>query len=87
MGFKLGAVVGFGVGYYLGAKAGRPRYEQMRQFGENLRQTDAYESATGKVKDMASESVAVARARLGSSDADDVTMPGNPLPTEDISSN
>ncbi len=29
MGFKTGAVVGFAVGYYLGSKAGRERYEQI----------------------------------------------------------
>lgn len=28
--FRLGVVVGFGVGYYLGTKAGRERYEQLR---------------------------------------------------------
>ena len=28
--FRLGIVIGFGVGYYLGAKAGRERYEQLR---------------------------------------------------------
>lgn len=26
----MGIVIGFGVGYYLGAKAGRERYEQLR---------------------------------------------------------
>jgi phage-related minor tail protein len=31
MKFKTGAVVGFAVGYYLGAKAGRERYEQLRK--------------------------------------------------------
>ena len=29
MGFKSGLIVGLGVGYVLGAKAGRERYEQM----------------------------------------------------------
>lgn len=27
--FKTGAIVGFGIGYLRGAKAGRPRYEQI----------------------------------------------------------
>ena len=31
MKFKTGAVVGFAVGYYFGAKAGRERYEQLRK--------------------------------------------------------
>jgi len=30
MRFRLGLVVGFAVGYYLGARAGRERYEQLR---------------------------------------------------------
>jgi hypothetical protein len=29
--FRLGVILGFGAGYYLGAKAGRARYEQMRR--------------------------------------------------------
>jgi hypothetical protein len=28
--FRIGLVIGFGVGYYLGARAGRERYEQIR---------------------------------------------------------
>ena len=27
---RIGLVIGFGVGYYLGTKAGRERYEQLR---------------------------------------------------------
>ncbi len=30
--FRLGVIIGFGAGYYLGAKAGRERYEQLRSF-------------------------------------------------------
>lgn len=29
--FKTGALVGFGIGYMKGAKAGRPRYEQITE--------------------------------------------------------
>jgi hypothetical protein len=28
--FRVGVVIGFGAGYYLGTKAGRERYEQLR---------------------------------------------------------
>lgn len=31
MGFRTGLLVGFGVGYVLGSKAGRERYEQIRR--------------------------------------------------------
>ncbi len=30
--FRIGLIIGFGAGYYLGAKAGRERYEQLRSF-------------------------------------------------------
>jgi hypothetical protein len=30
MGFKTGMLVGFGIGYVLGTKAGRERYEEMK---------------------------------------------------------
>ena len=31
MKFRTGAIVGFAVGYYFGAKAGRDRYDQLRR--------------------------------------------------------
>jgi hypothetical protein len=31
MRFRTGAIAGFAVGYYLGARAGRERYEQLRR--------------------------------------------------------
>jgi hypothetical protein len=36
MKFRAGLVIGFGVGYYLGARAGRERYEQMRDMLNEL---------------------------------------------------
>jgi hypothetical protein len=55
MGFKMGAIVGLGVGYYLGAKAGRERYEQMNQWAEKAKSTDAYNAAAAKARDFADE--------------------------------
>ena len=37
MGMKIGIVLGFGVGYVLGARAGRERYEQIRANASKLR--------------------------------------------------
>ena len=48
MRFKVGMVVGFGVGYYLGARAGRERYIQINAMVRKARRSDAYESATDK---------------------------------------
>ena len=36
MKFRLGIVIGFAAGYYLGAKAGRERYEQLRRSLERV---------------------------------------------------
>ena len=37
MRFKSGVVIGFAVGYYFGAKAGRTRYLQMREWVEKAK--------------------------------------------------
>lgn len=50
MRMRLGLVVGFGAGYYLGAKAGRERYEQLNDLIAQVRRSDAYETATEKAK-------------------------------------
>ena len=43
-------MVGFGAGYYLGAKAGRERYEQLNRMVRKVRRSDAYDVATDKAK-------------------------------------
>ncbi len=59
MGFKMGLVVGAGLGYVLGARAGRERYEDLRRAWENFlgnpqvqqiveRGRDVVEDATNK---------------------------------------
>ena len=50
MRFRLGLAVGFGAGYYLGAKAGRERYEQMNRWINRAKESEAYETATEKAK-------------------------------------
>ena len=37
MGFKTGVIVGLAAGYYLGAKAGRERYEQINRWIDQVR--------------------------------------------------
>lgn len=53
MRFRLGLMVGFGAGYYLGAKAGRERYEQLNTMIGKVKRSDAYETATDKAKAVA----------------------------------
>lgn len=43
MRFRLGLAAGFAVGYVLGARAGRERFEQMREVGTRLLETSAGE--------------------------------------------
>lgn len=50
MRFRLGMMAGFATGYYLGAKAGRERYEQLNRMLRKIRRSDAYETATDKAK-------------------------------------
>ncbi len=49
MRFTTGLVVGLAVGYYLGTKAGRERYEQIEEWLDKVRGTDAYRDVTDRV--------------------------------------
>ena len=42
--------VGFGTGYYLGARAGRERYEQLNRMIRKAKRSEAFETATDKPK-------------------------------------
>ena len=50
MRFRLGLVIGFGAGYYLGAQAGRERYEEINRMIRKVKRTDAFETASDKTK-------------------------------------
>ncbi len=50
MRLRLGMAVGFSAGYYLGAKAGRERYEQLNRMIRKAKRSDAFETATDKAK-------------------------------------
>jgi len=52
MGFKIGVVVGLAAGYYLGAKAGRERYEQINAWIDQARNSDAMNGATGRAREV-----------------------------------
>jgi hypothetical protein len=43
-------MVGFGVGYYLGAKAGRERYVQLNAMVRKVKRSAVYEEATDKAR-------------------------------------
>ena len=50
---KTGFVVGFAAGYVLGARAGRQRYEQIRQWWNRFSRNPAVQQVAEKGKDMA----------------------------------
>ncbi|MEJ7584730.1 MAG: hypothetical protein WKF43_11755 [Acidimicrobiales bacterium] len=76
MSFKLGAIMGFGAGYYLGAKAGRERFEQLDRALTKVRESDAIDTATEKAK--AVIDLGVERARdLVPSRQDDASGPAD----------
>ncbi len=50
MKFRLGLILGFAAGYYLGAMAGRERYEQLNRMLRKIRGSDAFETAVDKTK-------------------------------------
>jgi hypothetical protein len=64
MRFRLGLVVGFGVGYYFGAKAGRTRYLQLREWINNAKESGVVETATEKAKAVVDLGVERARELL-----------------------
>jgi len=65
MRFRLGVMIGFGAGYYLGAKAGRERYEQINRWIDNARGSEAYGTATDKARAVIDLGVERARDLVG----------------------
>jgi hypothetical protein len=56
MGHKKAFIAGLGVGYVLGAKAGRQRYEEIMHWWHQFTGSPQVQRAAEKTKDMASES-------------------------------
>lgn len=52
MGLKTGLIVGFGVGYVLGAKAGRERYEEIRRAWQDFTGNPRLQEAVERGKDL-----------------------------------
>ncbi len=62
MRFRLGMVTGFAAGYYMGAKAGRQRYEQINRQLARLKRSEAFEQAVDQAKTVVEEGVEKARS-------------------------
>jgi len=64
MRYKATFAVGFGIGYTLGARAGRERYEQIRRTLQGLSESPAVQSAAGVLQAQASNLVGAAKERV-----------------------
>jgi hypothetical protein len=52
MGFKTGLMVGLGVGYVLGTKAGRERYEELKASWDNFMGNPSVQTVVSKGKEV-----------------------------------
>jgi hypothetical protein len=50
MKFRLGLVIGLAVGYVIGAKAGRERYEQIKRGADRLRSNESIRKVAGSAE-------------------------------------
>jgi len=62
----VGLVTGFATGYYLGAKAGRQRYDQINRQLARLKRSEAFEQAVDQAKAVVEEGVDKARSLVES---------------------
>ena len=62
MRFRLGFVTGMATGYYMGARAGRQRYDQMNRALAKLRRSEAYEEARERARTAVDEAADLARS-------------------------
>ncbi len=83
MRFRAGLVVGFAGGYYLGARAGRERFEQINGLLRKVKRSDAFETATDTAKDVVDLGVERAKDMVDSKlgDGDD-PMSATPNPAD-----
>jgi hypothetical protein len=63
----IGMALGFAVGYYLGAMAGRERYEQVNELLRKAQQSSAVDQARTKAKPIVDRGVQRVRGARGSS--------------------
>jgi len=81
MRFKLGLVVGAGVGYFVATRGGRERVEQIERAISRVRTSEGFGTAVGKAR--AAVDLGVERARRGLDDqlvrgAPGAYQPGHP---------
>jgi len=71
MGFKTGLFVGAAVGYYLGARAGRQRYEQLDRYLSTFRESDAVRQARDAARNLVDTGIDATKQALKDATAPD----------------
>ena len=79
MRFRFGLVVGFGLGYYFGAMAGRQRYEQINRLLRLAKQSETFGAASDKAKAVIDLGVERARDLVESRTGNGAGGPEEPL--------
>ena len=64
MRFRAGFVTGMATGYYLGAKAGRQRYDQINRTVAKIKRSEAYEEVTELAKAKVEEAAEKAKSAV-----------------------
>ncbi|CAN5790558.1 hypothetical protein BH23ACT12_BH23ACT12_20320 [soil metagenome] len=64
--FKTGAIIGFGVGYMQGAKAGRQRYEQIQLKIKKVSESPTVKKAIEPMKPMVNAKLESGKEMMGS---------------------
>ncbi len=78
MRFRLGLITGFAAGYYLGAKAGRDRYRQLKGWIDEVRGNEVVETAAEKARAVVDLGVERAKDLVESKTGDDAAEPPFP---------
>lgn len=66
MSFKLTLALGFALGYVLGSKAGRERYEQIMRSARKLKDNPSVQGAAGMLQAQADNALGAVKDKLGS---------------------
>jgi len=67
---RMAFVLGLAVGYVLGTRAGRQRYEQLLRSWRQIRDNPAVQEAAGLVQARAENAVGAVKSRIGSETSD-----------------
>jgi len=81
MGFRFGFLTGLGAGYYLGARAGRQRYEQINRAVAKARRSPAVETAAEKARSVVSRDGGAGGGGGGGGGGAESTLP---VPTPEV---